>query len=113
LTSMPKKIPCADADDPDAEYPDNEEETVDETLARCRRHLADLPPVIERQWRHVRQGAAEVAAAAASGGGSEGDDSTTSSSAEEEEEAAAAAAAVESVRVLQWNVLSQGKRNEW
>jgi len=99
LTSMPKKIPCADADDHDADYSPKDKESAEEALDRCRRHLNDLPPPIERQWRSAGgravAGDPELCC-------SEGDDSAASSGNEEDDE---------SLRVLQWNVLSQGEAN--
>ena len=85
FTSMPKVIPAAESEDADACYPRGREDLT-QFLARCSRNLGSLPPPIERKWRRERR---------SSGGG--GSDSRVESEDSEK------------VRVLQWNVLSQGE----
>ncbi len=88
FTSAPKIIPSADADDHDAEYcADGDREDAEACLDRCARHLRGLPAPINREWRDAGGNKVE----------------------EEEEEEEEGGEKEESFRVLQWNVLSQGK----
>ena len=91
FTSMPKVIPAASESDCDADvsYPrEGERQELGEFLQeRCGRHLASLPPPIERRWRTRN-----------------GDNRRRSEGTSEDREDDA-----EKIRVLQWNVLSQGE----
>ena len=78
FTCKSKVIPASDADDHDVYYPSGRED-LSTFLSRCSQHLATLPPPIERKWKRRSRTS------------SEGD-----------------AVMGEKVRVLQWNVLSQG-----
>ena len=80
FTSMPKAVPAADPDDEDVAY-SAEKETVEDVLAKCEKNLAGQPAPIERVW--VPKAVPEAEAKKVRAG--------------------------EKVRVLQWNVLSQGK----
>ena len=94
FTSMPKVIPAASECDCDADvsYPRGREE-LPEFLARCSRNLGSLPPPIERKWTtkkrsNINSNIIEDY--------DEHDDEVESESCEK-------------IRVLQWNVLSQGE----
>jgi hypothetical protein len=85
FTSMPKIIPAAESDDTDISYPLGRED-LSSFLDRCSKHLSTLPNPIERTWS--RKMIAKI------------DDAAGKNNCEE---------AGEKIRVLQWNVLSQGK----
>ena len=91
FTSMPKVIPALSESDCDADvsYPrEGQREELPEFLARCSRHLASLPPPIERKWKTRR---------------------SICNSKEENSAIDNESESCENIRVLQWNVLSQGE----
>lgn len=83
---MPKVSPGKDADDTDLQYPDGSED-LQTCLDRCAEHLTDLPRPIDRSW--------------VGGGSSVSQDQHPSQLSPETADG-------EKIRILQWNVLSQG-----
>ena len=99
FTSMPKVIPAASESDCDADvsYPrEGQREELPEFLARCSRNLSSLPPPIQRKWKN-------------SNSDCDRDNSSDGIIEDNEEHDEVGSESCEKIRVLQWNVLSQGE----
>ena len=102
---MPKVIPAASECDCDADVtypPPDAREELPEFLARCSRHLTSLPPPIQRKWIN---NSTNINNSSSTNSSSSNDDERSSVINEDNN----ASESGEKIRVLQWNVLSQGE----